>query len=168
MKSSILVVAATIVTVVYAQNIPREGFLRQLHASSNNKNVDVISGNAKSLRRQEAVTPPGPAIANGTTGVEVEEEEEESESESESGSSSSEEEEDEEEEEREEEEAETDETKTGQAEADGEAPAVGGGATSSAALIEGPSGQIAMGEGVTNVDGSCTCNAACPAGSMPT
>lgn len=201
MKSSTLILAATIATVVYAQNIPREKSSRRSLTSSNNKQVDVITGNSKSIRRQEAVSP----AANGTALPEVEgqeeEEEEEEESESDSDSSSSEEEEDENEEEEDEEEdeeaeaeapeAEEEEPETAEgneqaspavgqeAEAAGQEdtlpsageqtqPAVEDAATSGAALIEGPSGQIAMGMGVTNADGSCDCNAACPAGSLPT
>lgn len=105
MRSSTLVLAATIATAVYAQNIPREKFNRKSFTSSNNKQVDVITGNSKTLKRQDA-------ISNGTAGAEIEEaepeeeegEKEESESESESESSSSEEEDEEEEEEEEEEE----------------------------------------------------------------
>lgn len=201
MKSSTLVLAATIATVVYAQNIPREKHSRRSLTSSNNKQVDVITGKSKALRRQEAVTP----AANGTAVPEVEEaeeeeeeggkeeeEEEESESESESDSSSSEEEDEEEEDDEEEEEEQAEakapegeeeepeaETEGQEAEAAGQKdalpsageqtqPAMEGGATSGAALIEGPSGQIAMRMGVTNADGSCNCNAACPAGSLPT
>lgn len=190
MKSSTLVLAATIAAAVYAQNIPREKFSRKSYTSSNNKQVDAITGNSKTLKRQDAVS-------NGTTGAEVEEaepeeeeaEEEESESESESESSSSEEEEEEEEEEQEPEaeaeepeEAEPEEGEpeeepepsgqeaeaAGQEEEEEALPATEGGATSAAALIDGPSGQIAMGMGVENADGSCTCNVACPAGSLPT
>lgn len=199
MKSSTLILAATIATVVYAQNIPREKYSRRSLTSSNNKQVDVITGNSKVLRRQEAVSP----AANGTALPEVEEqeeeEEEEEESESDSDSSSSEEEDEEEEEEEEEDEeaeaeapeAEEEEPETAggeeqalpamgqEAEAAGQEdalpsagdqtqPAMEDGATSGAALIEGLSGQIAMGMGVTNADGSCNCNAACPAGSLPT
>lgn len=103
MRSSTLVLAATIATAVYAQNIPREKFNRKSFTSSNNKQVDVITGNSKTLKRQDAVS-------NGTAGAEPEEaepkeeegeEEEESESESESESSSSEEEDEGEEEEEE-------------------------------------------------------------------
>lgn len=191
MKSSTLVFAATIATAIYAQNIPREKYSRKSLTSSNNKQVDVITGNGKTLRRQEAVSP----AANGTGVVEVEEpeeeeEEEESESESDSDSGSSSEEEEEDEDEDEDEEEEDPEAETGEQEsepaageeqatpavgqeaeaADGEEaqPAMEGGATSGATLIDGPSGQIAMGEGVTNADGSCVCNVACPAGSLPT
>lgn len=103
MRSSTLVLAATIATAVYAQNIPREKFSRKSVTSSNNKQVDVITGGSKNLKRQDAV-------GNGTASAEIEEaepkeeEEEESESESESESSSSEEEDEGEEEEEEEEE----------------------------------------------------------------
>ncbi|KAI7786127.1 hypothetical protein LA080_004511 [Diaporthe eres] len=189
MRSSTLVLAATIATAVYAQNMPREKFSRKSVTSSNNKEVHVITGGSKNLKRQDAVS-------NGTAGAEIEEEEpeeeeEESESESESESSSSEEEDEGEEEEEEEEE----ETSGQEAEAEGQEeeeeeqeeepepsgqeteatgqgeeealPAMEGGATSAVSLIDGPSGQIAMGMGVENADGSCTCNAACPAGSLP-
>lgn len=188
MKTSTLVLAAAIATAIYAQNIPREKFSRKSFTSSNNKQVDAITGNSKTLKRQDAVS-------NGTTGAEAEEaepeeeeaEEEESESESESESSSSEEEEEEEEEEEPEAEAEEPEEgepeegepeevpepsgqeaeAAGQEEEEEALPATEGGATSAAALVDGPSGQIAMGMGVENADGSCTCNVACPAGSLP-
>ncbi|KAL2285595.1 hypothetical protein FJTKL_07625 [Diaporthe vaccinii] len=186
MRSSTLVLAATIATAVYAQNIPREKFSRK-SVTSNNKQVHVITGGSKNLKRQDAVS-------NGTAGAEIEEEEpeeeeeEESESESESESSSSEEEDEGEEEEeeeeeetsgqeaepegQEEEEEEEPEPSGQEAEATGQGeeealPAMEGGATSAVSLIDGPSGQIAMGMGVENADGSCTCNAACPAGSLP-
>lgn len=197
MKSSTLVLAATIATAVYAQNIPRDRYSRKSLTASNNKQVDVITGNGKTLRRQDAVS----IAANSTALVEAEEaeeeEEEESDSDSDSDSSSSEEEDEDEEEEEEEEEAEAEapeeeepEAETGEQESEPAAgeeqaipaigqeaeaavgeeaqPAMEGGATSGATLIDGPSGQIAMGTGVTNADGSCTCNVACPAGSLPT
>lgn len=188
MKSSTLVLAATIATAVYAQNIPREKYSRKSLASSNGKKVNnVITANGRTLRRQESASPAAPALSNDTTGAEVEEpeeeeqqegeEEEESESESESDSESSSSEEEEEDEEDEGEEGEEGEEEEPEAageeslaagEEEVEVPPVEGGTTSAVALIDGPSGQIAMGMGVASSDGSCTCDVVCPAGSLPT
>lgn len=89
MKTSTLVLAATIATAVYAQNIDPERFSRKSFTSSSDKRVDVIAGNDKKLSRQEAANP-AVSAANGTALVveEAEPEEEGGEAEEEEESES--------------------------------------------------------------------------------
>jgi hypothetical protein len=216
MKSSTLIFATTIATIIFAQKVPRERSSRPSFITSNER-VNGFAGSAKAPKRQEAVPSGVPAnTTNGTLSLEPEdteevqeqeeeeeEEESESESESESGSESesdSESESENESEWEEEEEITGEESQTAQPEAvaeggreeekggeseetrpvssEGDAsglqggeeiqPPMGSGLPPFTPIIDGPAGQIAMGMGVTNVDGSCICSAACPAGSMPT